>query len=94
MSSRERCAGSAPTNNSVSLIVVTCSLGQLPQLPRDEFAKAVRGELRRVCADDGIDRLHRQRQATSLRSWVDRDTGMWCLHGEFDPETGLTLDRD
>ncbi len=62
-------------------------------LPRDEFARAVRGEVRRVCADDGIDRLHRQRQATSLRSWVDRDTGMWCLHGEFDPETGLTLDR-
>ncbi len=63
------------------------------QLPRDEFARAVRNELRRVCTDDGIDRLHRQRQATSLRSWIDRDTGMWCLHGEFDPETGLILDR-
>ena len=63
------------------------------QLPRDEFAKAVRDEVRRVCADDGVARLQRQRQATSLRSWVDRDSGMWCLHGEFDPETGLILDR-
>ncbi len=62
------------------------------RLPCDEFARAVRAEIRRVCADDGIDRLQQQRRATGLRSWVDRDTGMWCLHGEFDPETGLTLD--
>jgi hypothetical protein len=62
------------------------------QLPRDEFARTVRAEVRRVCADDGIDRLLQQRRATGLRTWVDRETGMWCLRGEFDPETGLTLD--
>jgi hypothetical protein len=62
------------------------------QLPRDEFARALRGEVRRVCADDGIDRLQRQRRATGLRTWVDRESGMWCLRGEFDPETGLILD--
>ena len=62
------------------------------QLPRDEFARAVRAEVRRVCADDGIDRLLQQRRNTTLRTWVDRETGMWCLRGEFDPETGLTLD--
>ena len=62
------------------------------QLGRDEFARVVRAEVRRVCADDGVDRLLRQRRATSVRSWVDRDTGMWCLRGEFDPETGLILD--
>ena len=62
------------------------------QLSPDEFARVVRGEVRRVCADDGIDRLQRQRRATSLRTWVDRESGMWCLHGEFDPETGLILD--
>lgn len=28
-----------------------------------------------------------------MRTWVDRDTGMWCRRGEFDPETGLRLDR-
>ena len=62
------------------------------QLPRDEFARAVRAEVRRVCADDGIDRLQHQRRATSLRTWVDRQSGMWCLHGEFDPATGLIVD--
>ena len=63
------------------------------QLGRDEFARVVRAEVRRVCADDGVERLLRQRRATSLRSWVDRESGMWCLRGEFDPETGAILDR-
>ena len=58
------------------------------QLSPDEFARIVRVEVRRIHSDDGIDRLHRQRRNTRLRSWVDRDTGMWCIHGEFDPETG------
>ena len=62
------------------------------QLARDEFARAVRGEVRRVCADDGIARLQRQRRATKLSTWVDRETGMWCMRGEFDPETGAMLD--
>jgi hypothetical protein len=62
------------------------------QLPRDEFARTVRAEVRRIHSDDGIDRLQRQRRATSLRTWVDRETGMWCLKGEFDPETGALLD--
>jgi hypothetical protein len=61
-------------------------------LPRDEFARTVRAEVRRVCADDGIDRLQQQRRNTTVRTWVDRDSGMWCLRGEFDPETGLGLD--
>ena len=62
------------------------------QLPADEFARVVRGELRRIRTDDGIDRLQRQRRDTRLRSWIDRETGMWCLRGEFDPETGVLLD--
>ena len=62
------------------------------ELSPGEFARVVRGEVRRVCADDGIDRLQHQRRATCLRSWVDRDSGMWCLRVEFDPETGLILD--
>ncbi len=63
------------------------------ELPCDDFARVVRSEVRRICADDGIDRLARQRRATSLRTWVDRESGMWCLRGEFDPETGAILDR-
>ena len=58
-------------------------------LPRDEFARTVRAEVRRIHDNDGIDRLQRQRRNTSLRTWTDRDTGMWCLRGEFDPETAL-----
>ncbi len=38
------------------------------QLPRDEFARAVRAEVRRVCSDDGIDRLQQQRRNTGLRA--------------------------
>ncbi|MEO8265257.1 MAG: DUF222 domain-containing protein [Ilumatobacteraceae bacterium] len=61
------------------------------ELPRDEFARTVRAEVRRIHDDDGIDRLQQQRRNTSLRTWTDRDTGMWCLRGEFDPETGALL---
>jgi hypothetical protein len=60
-------------------------------LPRDEFARTVRAEVRRIHTDDGIDRLQQQRRNTSLRTWTDRDTGMWCMRGEFDPETGALL---
>ncbi|HEX2782157.1 MAG TPA: DUF222 domain-containing protein [Ilumatobacteraceae bacterium] len=62
-------------------------------LPRREFEKVVRRELRQLCADDGMARLERQKRATRLRTWTDRETGMWCLRGEFDPEAGLVLDR-
>jgi Domain of unknown function (DUF222) len=62
------------------------------QLPRDEFARTVRAEVRRIHTDSGIDRLLQQRRNTSLRTWVDRETGMWCLRGEFDPETGALLE--
>ena len=59
-----------------------------------EFGRTVRAELQRAQRDnDGIATLQRQREATSLRTWIDQTTGMWCLHGEFDPETGVTLHR-
>jgi hypothetical protein len=61
-------------------------------LPCDEVARTVRDEVRRIHTDDGITRLQQQRRATTLRSWVDRESGMWCLRGEFDPETGALLD--
>ncbi|MGZ4674558.1 MAG: DUF222 domain-containing protein, partial [Ilumatobacteraceae bacterium] len=60
---------------------------------REEFAKTLRREVRRLCVDDGMARLERQKRATRLRTWTDRDNGMWCLRGEFDPQTGLILDR-
>jgi hypothetical protein len=73
-------------------------VGRGPQLAaaaasmtRDAFAREVARHIKDVCADDGISRLERQRRNTRLRSWIDRDTGMWCLKGEFDPETGARL---
>jgi hypothetical protein len=58
----------------------------------EEFAVVVRGEVSRIEADDGRSRLERQRRASRLRSWLERDTGMWRLSGSFDPETGVILD--
>jgi hypothetical protein len=57
----------------------------------EEFAVAVRREVARIEADDGRSRLERQRHASRLRTWTERDTGMWRLSGSFDPETGLIL---
>ena len=58
-----------------------------------EFGRTLRTEIRRAQADDGIATLERQRRSTRLRTWVDRVTGMWCLRGEFDPESGAILDK-
>jgi hypothetical protein len=55
-----------------------------------DLEKAVEVEVRRIEADRGRRRLERQRRATRLHEWVDRD-GMWRLDGRFDPETGLVL---
>ena len=61
------------------------------RLTPDEFTRAVRRYLNRIRSDDGVARFQRQRRATRLRTWTDRDTGMICIRGEFDPETGLAF---
>ncbi len=62
------------------------------QVTPREFAKSVGNEVRRVQRDDGEARLTRQQRATRLRTWTDRDSGMWRMSGAFDPETALRLD--
>jgi hypothetical protein len=57
-----------------------------------EFGRTLRTEIRRAQRDDGIATLERQRRNTRLRTWLDRETGMWCLRGEFDPESGAILE--
>ena len=59
----------------------------------EEFARRLRHEARRLQADDGMARFERQCRDTRLRTWTDRDTGMWCLSGRFDPRTGAGLSR-
>ena len=56
-----------------------------------EFARTVRAEMLRSQRGDGSDTLRRQKQATYLKTWVDTTSGMWCLRGEFDPETGAGI---
>jgi hypothetical protein len=41
----------------------------------EEFARAVKQTVNQVSADDGLSRLERQKRATRLRTWTDRDTG-------------------
>ncbi len=53
-----------------------------------DFARTVRAEVLRTQRGDGLERLRRQQKATYLKTWVDKTSGMWCIHGEFDPETG------
>jgi hypothetical protein len=56
----------------------------------EEFRRRLELEARQLQRGDGMDRLDRQRRATSLRTWVDGE-GMWNLKGRFDPVTGLAL---
>ena len=57
----------------------------------EQFSRRVATEVKRLQADDGLDRLQRQRRNTRLSTWVDSD-GMWNLRGRFDPVTGVRLD--
>lgn len=57
----------------------------------DSFARAVQQAALRAEHDTGVDTTQRQRNRTWLRHWVDNDSGMVRLHGEFDPESGLRL---
>ncbi len=56
----------------------------------DEFAKRIQSEIRNIQADDGVDRLERQRRSTRLNIWTDAE-GMWNLRGRFDPISGVKL---
>jgi len=66
-------------------------VGVAQQATPGEFARVVRAELLRSRRGDGLDRLRQQKQATYLKSWVDHASGMWCIRGEFDPESGARL---
>ncbi len=57
-----------------------------------DFAKTVRSEVRRLQRDGGESRLQQQKRNTRLRTWTDKESGMWCMFGRFDPETGTRID--
>ena len=56
----------------------------------EQFARRITLEARRIQADDGLDRLARQRRNVRVSSWVDGEE-MWNLRGQFDPVTGVRL---
>jgi hypothetical protein len=57
----------------------------------EEFGKAVRRAVDAANLVDGEERLAKQKRAARLRSWQNRETGMWHISGQFDPETGLAM---
>ena len=59
----------------------------------EQFAVAVRSIVRQIEADDGTERLGRQRRNNRLHGWIDKETGMYRLSGQFDPASGLIIDR-
>ncbi len=63
-------------------------LRQAGALSVDVFAKECQELARVVAHDEGECRLERQRKQCQLRQWVDRVTGMYHIHAEFDPESG------
>lgn len=56
----------------------------------EQFRKVLSREVKAVQRDDGMERLARQRRATTMTTWVD-DDGMWNLRAKFDPLTGVEL---
>ena len=56
----------------------------------EQFVKVLAREVKSIQADDGMERLQRQRRATSLSTWTD-DDGMWNVRAKFDPLTGVKV---
>jgi hypothetical protein len=55
-----------------------------------KFAKALIG---RADLEAGSKERDRQRARANVKTWRDKDTGMWHLHAELDPERGAIVDR-
>lgn len=54
--------------------------------PVDLFARRIRRFVDLLRGDHGRADAEAQRAASTWRSWIDKDTGMGHVHGEFDPE--------
>jgi hypothetical protein len=56
----------------------------------EDWRRRLALEVKGIQADDGIDRLERQRRSVRVRTWTDNE-GMWNISGRFDPVTGVKL---
>ncbi len=61
------------------------------RLTPEQLSKKLQQRVRELSTDDGIATLERQRRAAFVRYWADKDSGMVCLYGQFDPESGAKL---
>jgi hypothetical protein len=41
--------------------------------------------------DEGLGEFERQQRQTQLRHWINRETGMYVIHAELDPEIGTAV---
>ena len=58
-----------------------------------EFVRILNQFVHEVLSEaDGIERLRQQKASIRLKHWIDQTTGMWHLHGIFDPESGSRLE--
>ena len=57
----------------------------------EQLTKTLQRRARELSTEDGTGLLERQRRNTYLRFWTDPESGMVCIRGEFDPETGARL---
>jgi Domain of unknown function (DUF222) len=57
----------------------------------EQFENAIRRAIDAEDRVDGEDRLAKQKAAARLRTWVDKITGMYHFHGEYDPENGVGI---
>ncbi len=86
-----RAAGQLPAAQRDKLLARADQLVAVAEVSTPEqFARRVAIEAKRIQADDGIDRLARQRRNVRVSTWVDAD-GMWNLRGVFDPVSGVRL---
>jgi len=58
----------------------------------DTFRRTLSREVNDIQRSDGMEKLQRQRRATTMSSWTDND-GMWNLRAKFDPLSAVTLNR-
>ena len=55
------------------------------------FDRRCRDLARRLDRDEGEKRLDEMKRRANVRRWIDRQTGMWQLHAELDPERGAAV---
>ena len=54
----------------------------------EAYCKYLAGLAKKLQGDEGETKLEKQKKATNLRSWKDKNTGMLRVAGDFDPELG------